>query len=223
MENIKKIRIYLAIKILIFNLFLIGFFLNLIAYFGSHWIVSSENYVIGIFHYCKIFNFVEITSNTSRDLLPDFSGNSDLIQMKSTFKCVSWNELSRPSIEKLFNCMTFTLNKFANLLILIDFLKLSLAFYSIALGLHFVLLVAISVSAVSYCMIQSYRTNNLNRNIYDNETSVKIYRNQDWSFIKKRILTYLLASGFGFIIGKESFFFFIFHKIESKIFTYIFF
>ena len=93
MTNNNKLRVYLVTKILLFNLFLIGFFLNLIAYFGSHWIVSSENYVIGIFQYCKKFNLVEINSNMSAEALD----NSNSIHFKSTFKCASWSDLSRPS------------------------------------------------------------------------------------------------------------------------------
>lgn len=82
-----------------------------------------------------------------------------------------------------------------------DFLKLSLSFYTLALGLHFVLLVAIVMGTVSYCVIKSYK-NTSNKNDYDNQASVKNFSNHSWKIIKKRILTYLLASGLGFIISK---------------------
>jgi len=166
MGNINRIRVYLVIKILLFNLFLIGFFLNLFAYFGSSWVVSSENYVIGIFQYCKKFNFVEISSNLTVDTLD----TRNPISLRSTFKCSSWSDSNRPSILK--------------------FIKI-----------HFVLLVAIVVGTVSYCVIKSYK-NTSNKNDYDNQASVKNFSNHSWKIIKKRILTYLLASGLGFIISK---------------------
>lgn len=92
----KKIKILILVKIFLFNLFLIGFILNLIAYVNSYWIVSGETYIIGLHDYCKRFNQFEIESTS-------FSFNkSNVISLKKVFKCINWNSINRPSKFKRF-------------------------------------------------------------------------------------------------------------------------
>jgi hypothetical protein len=89
MDHKKKIKIILIFKILIFNLFLFGFLINLVAYLNTYWIVSGENYIIGLFQYCKLFNQVEVNSNNNN--------TSNLIYSKKVFKCFNWTNMNRPS------------------------------------------------------------------------------------------------------------------------------
>ena len=99
MELTKKIKIILIFKILMFNLFLFGFLLNLVAYLNTHWIVSGENYIIGLFEYCKLFNQVEVNSNNNNN---NNNNVSNLIYPKKIFKCFNWTNMNRPSRIFLF-------------------------------------------------------------------------------------------------------------------------
>ena len=100
MEHLKKFKILQIVKILIFNLFFIGFILNLISYVNAYCIVSGDSYIIGIFQYCKRFNEFEVDSN-------GVNNSSNIIHLKKVYKCIKWSYSNRPSIKNIFFLIFF--------------------------------------------------------------------------------------------------------------------
>ena len=106
----RKISIYFRIflKTIIFNLFVIGFILNLLTLTSSEWI-KGKNYVIGILKYCKSVEKSYGIVRSSHYLF--FNRGSQLVHQKvDNFECYFWNDINKPSNYMFFSYLRDLLN-----------------------------------------------------------------------------------------------------------------
>ncbi len=92
-EISSKQKYFIIIKLMVFNVFFIGFVLNFIPFSNSNW-VKSEHYTFGVLQYCKLLGTNE--SNTYIFHLEDFRLTHE---SRETVKCYTWTPENRPSLK----------------------------------------------------------------------------------------------------------------------------
>ena len=91
MEATKQIRLFICLKILFFNVFVLGFVLSFIGLTNINWIVG-HNYLFGIFNYCR-----GVADASSRHYVFLNEGNKFVHRAIDNLNCYSWTGSNRPS------------------------------------------------------------------------------------------------------------------------------
>ncbi len=99
-KDFQRVKLLILLKILFFNLFIMGFLANFVAILSINWIVG-KNYVFGIFKYCKETD----NSSQSRHYIFYTSGQKLMHKEVTDSKCFNWNASNRPS--RLLFCLFF--------------------------------------------------------------------------------------------------------------------
>lgn len=183
---------YLGIfcKTILFNLFALGFILNLVTFTSIDWIVG-EHYVIGILKYCKGSEFYG-----SRRLV---FYNSRLVHQSAIneLKCFYWNEYNKPSL--LISFLTNILNVYSTFVK--EFLRVSFMLQLVGITLHCVTILFIVLTV----MFSSQKST---RGMYEKlfrtyaRTSKKRLEIYFFRFglFHRDALVYIIGSGLGFLI-----------------------
>ena len=90
-------KLDVLLNLIIFNIFLIGFVLNFIAYIGSSWILIEKD-SFGLFEYCKISMQNIDLSLFDFKLQTFFKAKYKIknLEIKDK-KCFQWNSYNKPS------------------------------------------------------------------------------------------------------------------------------
>ena len=107
MEATKQIRLFICLKILFFNVFVLGFVLSFIGLTNINWIVG-HNYLFGIFNYCR-----GVADASSRHYVFVNEDNKFVHRAIDNLNCYSWTSSNRPSNFILY--WTFLPNFFGSL------------------------------------------------------------------------------------------------------------